>query len=130
MGLTDYAKRINEATTIAPAAARTTGTITGTTVDTANYGGVTLFTHVGVITDGTHTLSIEEGNAANMSDAAAVAAADLVGSVGALVSGTNVEVGYIGTKRYIRAKVVVTGTTSGGFYDTVVLLHGARVQPA
>lgn len=129
MALTDYAKRVAEATTIAPAAARTTGTITGSTVDTANYGGVTVFVHTGVITDGTHTLSIEEGNQANMSDAATVAAGDLIGTPGALVSATNVEIGYIGTKRYIRAKVVVTGTTTGGFYDAVVLLQGARVQP-
>ena len=109
-----------------PPAART-ATASGTGVDTANAGGVTVVFPAGTRTDGTHTPSVEES--ADNSSWSAVAAADLVGTLAAITTDSVQQVAYIGTKRYVRPKVTVAGATSGAVYGAHVILHGARKQP-
>jgi hypothetical protein len=124
----DLENQIAVAQSIAPAAART-ATVTGTGVDLANTSQAVVVVSVGAITDGTHTLSIEESDSLG-SGYSAVAAADLSETPGALVASTPVKIGYRGMKQYIRAKVTVTGSPgTGGFYDAVVVTRGARKQP-
>lgn len=64
-------------------------------------------------------LLIEHGDAANLSDASAVADADLIGlesdtAIGPATNGnSNLKVGYKGTKRYVRATLDVSANAAG-----------------
>jgi len=87
-------------------------------LDTANYDLGVYFLYVLSANDSTAvnaTFSIQEGDAANMSDAADVAAAKLVyGSAVTLTAANSVGSGVykeavFSTKRYLRIKVVTTG---------------------
>jgi hypothetical protein len=118
---------------ISPAAALTAnGTTTGQTIDVREYGSVEFFFQSGVITDGTFTVTVYEGDASDMSDEAAVADADLLGTepVFAATDDNMVKrVGYIGGKRYVRAKVVQAGATSGGFISSIVVQGHPKTAP-
>lgn len=67
--------------------------------------------------DATFTVLVEEGDAANLSDAAAVADADLIGSealAGFQFDDDNEcrKIGYIGSKRYIRVTITPANNAS------------------
>lgn len=121
-----YNNLANAATTLAPAAR--TAAATGTTIDLQGYEGALIQAVVGTITDGTHTLTVEES--ADGTTWTAVAAADLTGSFANLASNTNQKVGYRGTKRYIRVNTTVSGATTGGVYSVVVVRSNPRKCPA
>lgn len=123
----DLDKEISTANSLAPAA-RTSST-NGTGVDLANFRKAAVAFVVGAITDGTHTFSVEESDSSG-SGYSTVAAADLSGTPGAAAANTNQEIGYLGTKRYIRAVTTITGSPStGGVYSAVVVRSGARTLP-
>jgi hypothetical protein len=108
------------------------GTTTGQTIDTLGFGSVEFFFQSGAITDGTFTVTLYEGDAANMSDEAAVADVDLLGTepVFADTDDNAVKrVGYIGNKRYVRAKVVQAGATTGGFLSCLVVQGHPKTAP-
>lgn len=122
----DLNKEVATATSLAPAAR--TSTANGTGVDLQNYGSAMVVWNVGAITDGTHTPSIQESD--DNSTFTAVAAADLSGTAVALVASTNQEIGYTGTKRYIRAVTTITGSPStGGVYAALVVRGRPRTLP-
>lgn len=130
MASRDLKNRIKPSSVINPAAAKTS-TTTATSVDAQGYESVTYLVQNGVVTDGTHTPSIEESDSLG-SGYSAVAAADLIGSFSAITSattaGTVQRVGYRGGKRYTRLVVTVSGATSGGFYTAqCVLAHPRRI---
>ena len=118
-------------------AARTNGTVNGTSVDKSDpSGGVDGFTSAlvvvvaGTITDGTHTVVVQDSD--DGSSFAAAAAGDIRGGPVALVaanSNTVAELGYDGPKRYVRASVTVAGATTGGSVGAVVLLGGETARP-
>ncbi|MEV4974444.1 hypothetical protein [Streptomyces scopuliridis] len=117
-----------------PPAART-ATATGTVVDRADGGlmyqdaMVTIVT--GAITDGTHTVDIKESD--DNSTWSSVASSDLQGAEPALTSSSGgsstIDIGYKGTKRYLRVDVAVATATTGGVYAAVVTLANPRVAP-
>lgn len=111
-------------TSLGPAAR--TASANGTGVDLANVGSATVHFIVGTITDGTHTPKVQESD--DNSSFSDVAAADQVGTLAALASNTNQKVGYIGSKRYIRAVSTVSGATTGGVYAAVVVTGDVRKQ--
>lgn len=83
----------------------------------------TVVVQTGAITDGTHDIEVQESD--DDVTYTAVAAADLQGtepSIGVADDNTVFEVGYVGSKRHLRASVTVTGATSGGIYGAVVVL--------
>ena len=97
-------------------------TTNGNIIDTAGYESVVLVFFSGTVTDGTYTPLVQEGAASDLSDAAAVADADL------LPDGTGQEataifeaaddnavekLGYRGSKRYIRPNFVSASTSTG-----------------
>ncbi|MBC7193872.1 hypothetical protein [Marinobacter sp.] len=125
MATVDLYNNLSVATTLAPAAR--TANANGSAVDLQGYEGALIQAIVGTITDGTHSLTVEES--ADGATWTAVAAADLQGSFANLVSNTNQKVGYLGTKRYIRVNAAVTGATSGGVYAVVVLRGNSRKHP-
>lgn len=114
------------ATSVAPLL-RTT-TISGTGVDLANAGGNAVFFQVGALTDGTHTPKLQESS--DNSTYTDVAAADQVGTLAALAANTNQKVSYIGSKRYIRAVITVTGSPATGCNcGVVVVTSNLHKQP-
>jgi hypothetical protein len=75
-------------------------------------------------------VSMEESP--NDSDWTAVAAADVQGSISAITStgGSKVyELGYVGSMRYVRVKIVSSATTSGGAFDAWWVLGQPNSSP-
>jgi hypothetical protein len=108
------------------------GTTTGQTIDVSEFGSLEFLFQSGAITDGTFTVTVYEGDAANMSDEAAVADADLLGAEPVFADtddNTVKRVGYIGSKRYVRAKVVQAGATTGGFIACIAVQGHPRTAP-
>jgi hypothetical protein len=120
--------------TIAPAAART-ATVTGAAVDRmtdeGGFRSALVVVNVGTVTDGTHTVVVQDSP--DGSSWTAVADEFLQGSEPVITSANDErvhEIGYKGHQRYLRAVVNVTGTPStGGFYDAVILLGWPRHMP-
>lgn len=84
--------------------------------------------------DATFTVLFEEGNAANLSDAAAVADADLVGletEAGFTFAADDSvrKIGYKGAKRYGRVTVTPANNTGNVFIAGVWVQRGARKVP-
>jgi len=113
----DLQGNISIVTTLVPAT-RTADAI-GSTVDLRKYESAAIEAIVGTITDGTHTLTVQESD--DGSTWTDVAADDLQGSFLNLASNTDQEVGYLGSKRYIRVNVAVVGATSGGTYAVSIV---------
>lgn len=129
----DQHNAISSAATINPAAARTTST-NGTGVDLANYAAATVVLVNGTVTDGTHTPKIQHSDD-NSSFSDADTTTEVSGSFTALTSsstaGSVQEVSYIGTKRYVRCVITVSGSPStGGLYSAVVVRGRPRTMPA
>jgi hypothetical protein len=103
--------------------------VNGEIVDFADFESVSWIITTGAITDGTHTLKMQHGDESDLSDAADVAAADLIGSFPEL-TGTEdnkqYKVGYKGAKRYGRLVSTVAGATTGGIYHGTAVLGHAR----
>lgn len=103
--------------------------ITGDTIDRAGYGTLNFVLHTGVLTTGgaTYAVTMEDGNAANMSDAAAVStqALGLNGTLPTILQtqpNTTFKLGYIGGKRYVRLKVQPAGSTGAASISAIALL--------
>ena len=119
-------------------AARTTAT-NGTAVDRMLSGAsganewhqsVMLLVHTGTITDGTHVITLEVSD--DNSSWAAAATGDVQGTLPTIAATDDdklYEVGYTGTKRYLRAVTTPSGTTSGGVYGAVILLGFPNTLP-
>ena len=124
----DLQSEIGLATSIAPAAI--TATATGTGVDLLNFNSAVLSLVFGVVTDGTHTVKLQES--VDDSTYTDVAAGDLVGAVTVVTStesNTVQKVGYKGVQRYVRAVSTVAGTTTGGVYAAQIIRGDANLSP-
>ncbi len=118
--------------TIAARSANTT--VNGSGVD-RNIGGdmhrsAMVVVHTGAITDGTHTIEIQDSD--DNASFTAVADQYLQGTepaIGASDDNSLFVIGYIGSRRYLRVSVTTAGATSGGTYGAVVLLGEPRRGP-
>ncbi|WP_319798319.1 hypothetical protein [Nitrobacter sp.] len=126
----DLVHSIAPVQSLAPAA--TNASRNGTGVDLQGYEGAIVEVSAGAWTDGSHTPKIQESS--DNSTWNDVAAADQIGSFTAVTSSgtaSNVQtVSYIGSKRYIRAVITVSGATTGALLGANVLKGHARVKPA
>ena len=122
---------VKESLAIAARTASADGTAVDRNEDGLMYQGALIVVHTGAITDGTHTIEVQHSDASG-SGFAAVADADLQGTEPAIGSSDDnkvYEVGYRGTKRYLRVSVTAAGTTTGGVYGATVVLADPRVLP-
>ena len=115
----DLHNNIDLAVALNTAAISSDTTTVGNIIDLRGFNSAEFVIQSGTLTDGTYTPLLEEGDIANLSDAAAVVDADLLGTeaLAVLLSTEDDAVkklGYIGGKRYVRLSIVSTGTTSGG----------------
>ncbi len=105
-------------------------------LDTANFTANELVILTGSLADAdaTFTVLLEEGAASNLSDNTAVADGDMLGTeAGASFTfandDTTKKLGYIGSKRYIRATITPANNTGNAFVAAVWAQGGARVAP-
>lgn len=129
----DLASHINVKPAIVPVAARTDNTaIVSAILDTYGYGSAALALITGTNTDTNATFAVllEESDDSGMSGAAAVTDSDLIGTealagfTAADDDGECRKLGYVGSKRYIRATVTPTGNDSGNIFLAGVWLLG------
>ena len=102
-------------------------TIVGLIIDTKGFESLTFLFQSVSISDGTFTPKIEDGNAANLSDAADVSTDFLLGTIAGVTftvadGDTAKEIGVISKKRFVRVSIVSTGVSAGGTLSTQVLL--------
>lgn len=119
-----------------PAAALTANGVTvGATIDTKDFNALTFVVSTGVVTDGTFTGQVFGGDASDMSDEVAVAAADLIGSAPAIATTDDGVCERVGVKlasvrkRYYRLKLTQAGATAGAFISAQAILSMPRSAP-
>lgn len=129
----DLHNNIKVLSAIAPAAiVAADATKTSAIIDTKDFKSLEFAVQSGAITDGTFTGTVYESDADDMTGETAVAAADLIGTAPVFIATEdNVvkKVGYIGTKRYVRIKMVQSGATTGGFISAQAIQGDPRVAP-
>lgn len=89
-------------------------------LDTALFESAELILAYGTLTDANVTVAVtlDEGDDSALSDAAAVATGDMLGTLAGMAATyaddlKTFKLGYVGKKRYIRATVTPTGNNSG-----------------
>lgn len=131
----DLHNHIHTVPLITPVAARTDNTaIVSSIIDTRGYGSVELVLITGANTDAnaTFTVLVEDGDAANLSDNAAVADAELLGTEALAAfdfadDGETRKIGYTGNRRYVRLTVTPSGNDSGNIFIAGVAVLGHPV---
>jgi hypothetical protein len=104
-------------------------------IDLQGYNGALIVIMAGTVTDGSaYPFELKEGDESNMSDAAAVADADLINTEPTLDSDDDDSVhtfAYIGSKRYLRVDLKTpTGASSGGDFGALIIKGYPRHAPA
>lgn len=122
----DLKNNADVAHSLAPAAR--TVSANGTGVDLQGFESAMAVFYAGVVTDGTHTPTIEESD--DNSTFTAVAAKYQQGTLAVLAANVPQRVGYIGLKRYIRAVITAAGTTTGAVTSAFVVRADPMSAPA
>lgn len=133
----DLHNNIKLSRAISPVAAVTDNTAyVSEILDTANFASNELIIQLGALADvdATFNVLLEEGDNAALSDNSAVADADMIGTEA--LAGFNYgddnetrKLGYIGSKRYIRATITPANNTGNVFLSASWLQAGARLAP-
>lgn len=105
-------------------------------IDRQGYDSLTFLIATGSLADAdaTFTVLVEDGDAANLSDAAAVSDDELIGTE-ALASfqfdddNETRKIGYIGNKRYVRLTITPAGNASAGLLAAIALLGHPHYAP-
>ena len=106
-------------------------TTAGAIIDLDGVQAVEWVMEATAYTDGTYTPLIEDGEDSGLSDAAAVADAQLLGTeAGAALAAAGLSrIGYVGGKRYARLSWVSTATTTGATLNATVVTGHYRHAP-
>ncbi len=135
----DQANNLTVRPVIAPAANNDLGTtpLVGSIIDQLGYESLTYAIITGTLSDAnaTYTVLLEESDASNMDNAAAVADAHLIGTEAAAGfvfsdDGETRKLGYVGGKRYTRLTVTPAGADDGDSpIAAVAILGNPSVAP-
>lgn len=119
---------------LAVATRDTNTTVNGTSVNRIQSNDVfrvaTVIVHAGTVTDGTHTIEVQESD--DDSTWSAVADADLQGTepaISASNTGPVFEIGYTGAKQFLRVSVTTASATSGATFGALVQLGQPSSAP-
>jgi hypothetical protein len=100
-------------------------------VDLRGYDAAMIVVAFGAYTDGTHTPSVQ--HSADNSSYTAVSASELDGALSPVSSagGANSvqSVGYLGSQRYVRVVMTVSGASSGALSTAQVIAGEPRCAP-
>jgi hypothetical protein len=136
----DLSSKINPVRAISPVATAADNTaVVSQIIDRmqdVGYESLTFIILTGSLpdADATFTVLVEDGAAANLSDAAAVADEQLVGTealASFIFSDDNkcFKIGYIGTKRYVRLTITPAANTSASLLAAVAILGHPHATP-
>ena len=132
----DLMNNLHFARVLSPVSVADTTAQVGQIIDKKGFESLTYLIATGSIADAdaTFTVLLEEGGAANLSDAAAVADADLLGTeaLAAFQFDDDNEVrklGYIGSKRYTRLTITPVGNASAALLSAVAVLGHPQIAP-
>jgi len=102
-------------------------------VDLRTFKSAVFTLVTGTITDGDYALKLEYGEESDLSDAVDVPEVELIGSLPTFTADTDdnkaLSVGYVGKKRYFRASVVSTNTSTGGVVGVLIVKGNPSYQP-
>lgn len=111
-------------------------------IDRQGYDSLAFLILIGSVadTDATFAVLVEDGDAANLSDAAAVADADLISQLSGTAPETAAgfqfdddnevrKIGYRGTKRYVRLTITPTNNASAAVVAAVAVLGHPEFAP-
>ena len=120
MAKCDLESMIKESVAVPMQAIATDTTTNSAAIDMQGYESLVLVAETGAWTDGTFTMALLEGDDTNISNASAVADADLLPTgtgqeaSAALGAANSIsKVGYRGTSRYVFVGLVSASTTTG-----------------
>lgn len=134
----DLLSNIHPVPAINPAAAAITDNTAQVSaiIDRRGYDSLCFLIHTGTLADAdaTFAVTMDHGDAANLSDAAAVPTAQLSGTLalaGFTFAGDNVtrKVGYVGSKRYVRLTITPSNNTGNAPMSAIALLGNPAVGP-
>lgn len=132
----DLTNNVTVKRVISPVSVADTTAQVGQIIDRQGYGSLTYLIATGSIADAdaTFTVLLEEGDAANLSDAAAVADADLLGTeaLAAFIFSDDDKcrkLGYRGIKRYTRLTITPVANASAALFAAVAVLGSPAVAP-
>lgn len=124
MASRDLYNVISAVKSLVPAAR--TATASGSSADLKGYHSAYAIIEAGAWTDGTHTFSLQESD--DDSTFTDVADADLQGTEPVVSSGAGAsqiyELGYLGSKRYLRVRQAVTGSPATGMVSAASIVRG------
>lgn len=105
-------------------------------IDTRGYASLELLIAIGSVADAdvTFTVLVEHGDAANLSDAAAVPDSQLLGTealAGFQFDDDNEvrKIGYVGDKRYVRMTITPANNASAALLAAVAIQGHAAIAP-
>lgn len=133
----DLFNHVHPVRAISPAAAVTDNTaFVSQVIDRKGYESLTFLIAFGALADAdvTTTVLVEHGDESDLSDAAAVADGDLLGTE-ALAAATfsdddeTRKIGYVGGKRYVRLTVTPSGNSGNLFLAAIALLGHPNLTP-
>lgn len=133
----DLMNHIHPIPAIPPGAAITDNTaVASAIIDTLGFGSLTFVITTGSLadSDATFAVLIEDGDEADLSDAAAVPDDQLVGTeslAGFTYAHDNAtrKIGYAGFKRYVRMTITGTGNSGAAYIAAVALLGHPMHMP-
>ena len=132
----DLLNRIDVKRVLSPVSVADTTAQVGQIIDRRGFDSLTYVIATGSIADAdaTFTVLLEEGDASNMSDAAAVADADLIGTealAGFQFDDDNEcrKLGYKGAKRYTRLTITPVANASAALLSAVAVLSSPQLAP-
>jgi len=122
----DFHNRISAVNAFSAATIATNTNTDGVTVDLQGFDSCEIIARTGAWTDGSYALQVLESDASGSGFAAAPASSVLGPSAAIGAANTVARIGYVGTKRYVRLRIVSTGTTSGASLSAVAALDRQR----
>lgn len=132
----DLMNNIHVVRAISPVSVADTTAQVSQIIDRRGYDSLTFLIATGSIADAdaTFTVLVEEGDASNLSDAAAVADDDLVGTEALAAFQFNDDdetrkIGYRGAKRYVRLTITPVNNASAALLSAVAILGHASIKP-
>ncbi|MBC7860293.1 MAG: hypothetical protein H7Z39_16290 [Burkholderiaceae bacterium] len=132
----DLHNNIHPRRAISPVSVADTTAQVSQIIDMQGYGALEFLISTGPIADvdATFTVLVEDGDAANLSDAAAVADAQLLGTE--LLAGFQFDddnevrkIGYVGIKRYVRLTITPVANASAALLSAVAVMGSPSIVP-
>jgi hypothetical protein len=132
MAIRDLLRNNLVSTSLQPAAR--TSSANGTTVDLRGYDGAFITVSFGAYTDGTHTPTLQQSPDGVTFTTCVFGTdtdgpADLAAVSSSAGANTIQQIGYIGSNRYVRVVMTVSGATSGALSTAAVIAGYPRTAP-